>query len=102
MFVLCSRTALLFSAQDHHNYPEPTFPMEPMDDRFRDYVKVIGEFGGHGLVLPAEHLWQTAKKHWGYDVLQDMTSLVQSPLFGATLARNGPILEVNGWPPFRK
>ncbi|CAJ1403677.1 unnamed protein product [Effrenium voratum] len=60
---------------DHHNYPEPTFPMEPMDDRFRDYVKVIGEFGGHGLVLPAEHLWQTAKKHWGYDVLQDISEL---------------------------
>ena len=54
---------------DHHNYPEATFPIE--DERYRPFIKVVGEFGGHGLVLPEEHLWQTSRKNWGYDVLKD-------------------------------
>ena len=55
---------------DHHNYPEPTFPGIE-DSRFQPFIKVIGEFGGHGLVLGEEHLWQTARKNWGYDVLKE-------------------------------
>ena len=35
---------------DHHNYPEADFPLG--DVRFENFIKVIGEFGGHGLVLP--------------------------------------------------
>lgn len=48
---------------DHHNYPEPDFPID--DPRFDDYVKVIGEFGGHG--WPVEgHLWNPDMRNWGY------------------------------------
>ena len=48
---------------DRHNYPEPAFPLE--DGRFDDYVKVVGEFGGHG--FPVEgHLWDTSANNWGY------------------------------------
>ena len=55
---------------DHHNYPEADFPLG--DVRFENFIKVIGEFGGHGLVLPEEHLWQTSRKNWGYDVLKEL------------------------------
>ena len=55
---------------DHHNYPEADFPLG--DVRFEHFIKVIGEFGGHGLVLPEEHLWQTSRKNWGYDVLKEL------------------------------
>ena len=48
---------------DRHNYPEPMFPFE--DRRFDDYVKVIGEFGGHGLVV-AGHQWNSEMRNWGY------------------------------------
>ena len=48
---------------DRHNYPEPMFPFE--DRRFDDYVKVIGEFGGHGLVV-AGHQWNPEIRNWGY------------------------------------
>ena len=48
---------------DRHNYPEPMFPFE--DQRFNDYVKVVGEFGGHGLVVPG-HQWNSEMRNWGY------------------------------------
>ncbi len=50
---------------DHHQYPHPGFPFElGSDDRFDGYVKVVGEFGGHG--LPAKgHQWK-ARRAWGY------------------------------------
>jgi beta-galactosidase/beta-glucuronidase len=48
---------------DNHNYPNPTFPFG--QDRFNDYVKVVGEFGGHGWVEPG-HLWDEKKRNWGY------------------------------------
>jgi beta-galactosidase len=39
---------------DQHSYPQPNFPLK--DQRFNDYIKVVGEFGGHG--FPVEgHLW---------------------------------------------
>ena len=34
---------------DAHNYPEPAFPFALDQGRFEGYVKVIGEYGGHGL-----------------------------------------------------
>jgi Glycosyl hydrolases family 2, TIM barrel domain len=51
---------------DHHNYPEPAFPFDQgRDGRFDGFVKVVGEFGGHG--FPVEgHLWSTKAKNWGY------------------------------------
>ncbi len=48
---------------DRHNYPEPMFPFE--DRRLNDYVKVVGEFGGHGLVVPG-HQWNPEMRNWGY------------------------------------
>jgi beta-galactosidase len=48
---------------DHHNYPNPEFPLD--DPRFNDFIKVVGEFGGHG--WPVEgHLWNKSAKNWGY------------------------------------
>ena len=48
---------------DHHEYPHPAFPTT--DKRFDDYVKVVGEFGGHG--WPVEgHLWKPDANNWGY------------------------------------
>lgn len=51
---------------DAHAYPNPDFPFEP--ERYDDYVKVMGEFGGHG--LPVEgHLWDAKRGNWGYGSL---------------------------------
>ena len=48
---------------DEHAYPDPAFPLD--DKRFADYVKVVGEFGGHG--FPVEgHLWKKNNANWGY------------------------------------
>jgi beta-galactosidase len=48
---------------DRHNYPEPSFPLE--DRRLNDYVKVVGEFGGHGWVVKG-HQWNPEMRNWGY------------------------------------
>ncbi|TWT72030.1 glycoside hydrolase family 2 protein [Crateriforma conspicua] len=48
---------------DHHSYPHPDFPLD--DARFADYVKVVGEFGGHGLVIQG-HQWNPKMRNWGY------------------------------------
>ena len=48
---------------DHHEYPNPDFPLT--DARFADYIKVVGEFGGHGWAVPG-HLWNVQKGNWGY------------------------------------
>lgn len=48
---------------DQHRYPNPGYPLQ--DERFADYVKVVGEFGGHG--WPVEgHLWNSEMRNWGY------------------------------------
>ncbi len=53
---------------DNHNYPDPSFPFDP--ERFRDYVLIVGEFGGHG--WPVEgHLWDAGKRNWGYGGLPE-------------------------------
>ena len=49
---------------DHHNYPHPDFPVH--DSRFKEYVKVVGEFGGHGFVVDKKHVWNPEAKNWGY------------------------------------
>ena len=48
---------------DRHNYPDPMFPLE--DRRLNDYVKVVGEFGGHGFVVQG-HQWNPEMRNWGY------------------------------------
>jgi hypothetical protein len=48
---------------DEHAYPDPNFPLD--DKRFDDYVKVVGEFGGHGWPVKG-HLWDATKENWGY------------------------------------
>ncbi len=50
---------------DQHRYPDPSFPFE--DKRFADYIKVVGEFGGHGFPVPG-HLWNK-EGNWGYGEL---------------------------------
>ncbi|MFC4699184.1 glycoside hydrolase family 2 protein [Glaciecola siphonariae] len=43
---------------DQHDYPNPSFPLDvPL---YNDYVKVVGEFGGHGWQVEG-HQWDTNK-----------------------------------------
>ena len=51
---------------DAHAYPNPDFPFEPK--RYDDYIKVMGEFGGHGLPVQG-HLWDAKRRNWGYGSL---------------------------------
>jgi beta-galactosidase len=48
---------------DEHRYPHPGFPLD--HPRYKDYVKVVGEFGGHGWPVKG-HLWDENKRNWGY------------------------------------
>ncbi len=51
---------------DAHKYPHPEFPFDHgIGGRFNDYVKVVGEFGGHGYPV-AGHLWDAERRNWGY------------------------------------
>ena len=49
---------------DNHSYPHPKFPVK--DPRFNDYVKVVGEFGGHGYNVDDKHQWNVKAKKWYY------------------------------------
>ena len=48
---------------DEHNYPHPRYPFEL--SVYDDYIKVMGEFGGHGWLVEG-HQWDPEKKNWGY------------------------------------
>ena len=48
---------------DHHSYPHPEFPFD--SDRFGEFIKVMGEFGGHGYPVK-DHLWYANRRNWGY------------------------------------
>jgi len=51
---------------DHHQYPHPDFPFDlGQNGRFDGFVKVVGEFGGHGFPVPG-HLWNPNARNWGY------------------------------------
>ncbi len=51
---------------DAHAYPNPSFPFDQGNDgRFNGFVKVMGEFGGHGLPVQG-HLWDASRDNWGY------------------------------------
>lgn len=47
---------------DEHRYPDPGFPF---DGRYDNYIKVVGEFGGHGWAVPG-HVWNKQANNWGY------------------------------------
>jgi beta-galactosidase len=53
---------------DHHSYPDPEFPLD--DTRFDEFIKVVGEFGGHGWPVKG-HLWDREKNNWGYGGLSE-------------------------------
>ncbi|WP_166822740.1 glycoside hydrolase family 2 protein [Thalassoroseus pseudoceratinae] len=54
---------------DHHSYPHPSFPFDlNKGNRFDDYIKVVGEFGGHGFPVH-QHLWDADRRNWGYGEL---------------------------------
>ena len=48
---------------DEHKYPHPGYPFDAKRDD--GFVKVMGEFGGHGWPVP-DHVWNAGKKNWGY------------------------------------
>lgn len=48
---------------DHHQYPHPGFPFD--GDRYKEFIKVVGEFGGHGYPVKG-HLWDSERENWGY------------------------------------
>jgi beta-galactosidase len=51
---------------DNHQYPHPGFPFQlDVDGRFDGFVKVVGEFGGHGFPVTG-HLWNAKSGNWGY------------------------------------
>lgn len=51
---------------DHHSYPHPEFPFAMgAGKRFDDFIKVMGEFGGHGYPVKG-HLWDRDRRNWGY------------------------------------
>jgi hypothetical protein len=51
---------------DAHAYPHPRFPFQQnINGRFDPYIKVMGEFGGHGYPV-RDHLWDADRRNWGY------------------------------------
>ncbi|MHC4994839.1 MAG: family 43 glycosylhydrolase [Planctomycetota bacterium] len=51
---------------DAHKYPHPEFPFDQgAGGRFDGYIKVMGEFGGHGYPIQG-HLWDVNRRNWGY------------------------------------
>lgn len=51
---------------DAHSYPNPNFPDERgANGRFDDFIRVMGEFGGHGYPVKG-HLWDANRRNWGY------------------------------------
>lgn len=55
---------------DAHKYPHPEFPFDQDEGRWDNFVKVMGEFGGHG--FPVEgHLWSQNNRNWGYGELPE-------------------------------
>ncbi len=56
---------------DAHRYPHPGFPFDQgKAGRFDDFIKVMGEFGGHGYPVQG-HLWDAKRRNWGYGGLPE-------------------------------
>lgn len=59
---------------DEHAYPHPAFPFHlGENERFAPFVKVVGEFGGHGYPIQ-DHLWDPNRRNWGYGSLRKTKS----------------------------
>jgi beta-galactosidase len=56
---------------DEHRYPDPNFPFD--EKRYSDFIKVVGEFGGHGYPVQG-HLWDANRRNWGYGGLPENES----------------------------
>ncbi len=67
---------------DAHNYPHPGQALQ--DDRYKDFVRVIGEFGGHGIVI-SDHVWDPTRRNWGYSLAK--TSEEFTARYGESLKR---------------
>ena len=50
---------------DAHKYPHPGFPFDEDGGRFDGFIKIMGEFGGHGFPVDG-HLWSKQTRNWGY------------------------------------
>lgn len=50
---------------DEHAYPHPAFPFGLDKGRFDNYIKVVGEFGGHGWPVKG-HIYDVNRRNWGY------------------------------------
>ena len=51
---------------DQHHYPHPGFPFaQDIAGRFDAFIKVVGEFGGHGFPVK-DHVWNPEFNNWGY------------------------------------
>jgi beta-galactosidase len=55
---------------DAHRYPHPEFPFDQDGGRFDGFVKVMGEFGGHGFPVDG-HVWDPKTRNWGYGGLPE-------------------------------
>lgn len=58
---------------DVHNYPDPVMPRPELFGK--NFVLVLGEYGGLGLPLEG-HTWQT-KDNWGYQSFPDKQALLE-------------------------
>lgn len=67
---------------DVHNYPHPGDAL--LGDRYHDFVRVMGEFGGHGLVVP-DHVWDSQRRNWGYSLAKTVDELTER--YGESLQR---------------
>ena len=48
---------------DEHRYPHPGYPFDAKRDE--GFIKVMGEFGGHGWPVLG-HLYDNSRRNWGY------------------------------------
>jgi beta-galactosidase/beta-glucuronidase len=56
---------------DAHSYPHPSFRCD--DPRFIDFIRVVGEFGGHGWKVNG-HVWKETERYFVYgDMPQSMS-----------------------------
>ncbi|KIA95158.1 beta-galactosidase [Pedobacter kyungheensis] len=73
---------------DLHNYPHPAMPSP---DYFgKDYVLVLGEFGGLGLPVDG-HVWQQ-KNNWGYQSFKNKADLFKK--YSEFVGRLGELIKV--------
>ncbi len=73
---------------DAHSYPNPEFPFDDgRGGRFDDYIKVMGEFGGHGYPVRG-HQWDVNRRNWGYGGLPQDKSEYQERYLASLMLLN--------------